>query len=98
MYSLGLGQKVSQLGLTPMITRIIILGMAKTWNYGVGDTVTYVPFSGGERRVEVTARLDDVKGGQPGFDGQVINPETDLCTGEWVWGYDEQIVKVTRKV
>jgi hypothetical protein len=71
-------------------------GMAKTWDYSAGDTVTYVPFGGGERRVKVTSREADVKGGMPGFVGELIGRKG------WdpaaVWGYDEQIVKVSRSV
>lgn len=55
--------------------------------YRAGDTVTYRVFGGELRTVRVTARLTDVKNGQPGFDGV-------LPSGATVWGYDVQIEAV----
>lgn len=62
-------------------------------SYDVGDTITYTTFGGHQSRtVRVTHKEDDIKNGRPGFDGVVIlGPETDLE----VWGYDDQITKVS---
>jgi hypothetical protein len=63
-------------------------------DYKVGDEIVYETFLGNRRRVLVTDREDDIKNGRPGFDGvQVGGSEA----GEEVWGYDDQIVNVTRR-
>lgn len=62
-------------------------------HYEVGDTITYSPFGGGVRYVLVNNKEDDVKNGLPGFDGELI---VDGPTGEYVWGYDNQILDVVR--
>ena len=51
------------------------------WNYGPGDTVVYRTFNE-LREVLVEERHADIKGGEPGFNG------------EGVWGYDRQIIEV----
>lgn len=56
-------------------------------DYKVGDTIEYVTFGGGVRRVTVTQREADVKNGYPGFDGI-------MADGMTVWGYDDQIERV----
>lgn len=60
-------------------------------DYTEGDTITYTAFGNELRTVEVTCKFDDVKNGQPGFDGIMIN-----AAGKYVrvWGYDYQIVSV----
>jgi hypothetical protein len=57
-------------------------------DYNVGDTIEYSPFGGGTRQVIVKTKEDDVKNGQPGFDGV-------LSDGSMaVWGYDHQITRI----
>lgn len=59
-----------------------------------GDLVRYETFGDNTRLVEVTAVLDDVKNGEPGFDGIVVEgPET----GMNVWGYSSQVLEVMRQ-
>ena len=55
---------------------------AGSWHYGPGATVVYEAFGGQRREVLVEERHADIKGGEPGFNG------------EGVWGYDRQIIKV----
>lgn len=55
--------------------------------YRVGDLIVYVAFGGERRTVTVISKEDDIKNGQPGFDGE------DADGNSW-WGYDDQIVKV----
>ena len=62
--------------------------MTTTPAYGPGDTIEYRTFSGRSRRVVVEFRDDDIKDGQPGFDGLEVG------TQEGVWGYDDQVVRV----
>ena len=64
-------------------------------DYQVGDIVTYQPFGGGMRRVRVTHKEPDIKRGEPGFDGVLLGGED---AGELVWGYDDQILMVSRRV
>lgn len=62
--------------------------------YNVGDTITYRAFGGVLRVVRVEEKDPDIKNGQPGFDGTVIEgPDAGMS----VWGYDDQIeiVEVT---
>lgn len=61
-------------------------------DYKVGDIIEYSPFGGGIRRVRVTARHADVKNGEPGFDGELVDSSHAL--GNEVWGFDRQIVRV----
>lgn len=62
----------------------------QTPTYQVGDLIGYQPFNATTpRRVKVTAKLDDVKNGLPGFHGIVQGGIED---GGLVWGYDDQIV------
>ncbi len=58
-------------------------------NYGIGDTVIYLPFCGPEREVKVQEKDEDIKNGRPGFAGQMPD-------GAAVWGYDSQVVAVRR--
>jgi hypothetical protein len=51
--------------------------------------IQYRPFGGGLRNVTVETKEADVKNGRPGFDGI-----TDR--GEYVWGYDDQIIAVVK--
>jgi len=60
-------------------------------DYNEGDIIIYSPFGGGERRVRVLTKEDDVKNGRPGFDGDLLDGDTVI--GQ-VWGYDSQIVRV----
>jgi hypothetical protein len=57
--------------------------------YEVGDTITYQTFGGGYRTVVVIEKHENVKNGEPGFDG--AEPGGD--DAQW-WGYDHQIVRV----
>ena len=61
--------------------------------YKIGDTVRYETFTGSLRTVRVTAKLDDVKNGRPGFDGVLLGSSQDKGLNE-VWGYDDQIIRV----
>ena len=62
--------------------------------YNVGDTIEYRAFGGETRTVEVQGKEDDIKNGRPGFDGVCINPNP----GQPVWGYDDQITRVVKRV
>lgn len=62
--------------------------------YRVGDIVVHTTFTGLRRRVRVTRRAADIKGGQPGFDGKLVDAEGRLPAGTVVWGYDEQVERV----
>jgi hypothetical protein len=53
-------------------------------NYKVGDTVTYITFSGVRRSVVVKNKEEDIKNGYPGFEGSDKD-------GNDCWGYDDQI-------
>jgi hypothetical protein len=64
-------------------------------DYNVGDVITYSPFGGGMRTVKVTAKEADIKNGEPGFDGTIIDGHPD-DVGMSVWGYDRQILIVQR--
>lgn len=72
--------------------------MTKTPEYGPGSIIEYVATGGEVRLVRVTARHDDVKRGEPGFDGvQVAEDLTDLDDPfAACWGYDEDITWVVR--
>lgn len=59
----------------------------KIMNYEIGDRITYRNFGGQFITGVVESKEADIKNGRPGFD---------LDTG--VWGYDDQIVSITRKV
>ena len=56
--------------------------------YRVGHVVEYKTFDGMVRRVKVTTVEADIKRGRPGFSG------TEIHTGECVWGYDSQIIRL----
>lgn len=60
-------------------------------DYAVGDTVVYRTFGGERRTVVVTARYEDVKNGEPGFDAR-SHRASGAAVG--VWGYDRQIEAV----
>ena len=57
--------------------------------YKVGDIIRQRTFLDKHRYVKVTAKFDDVKNGNPGFDGYVLGDKNNT-----VWGYDHQILKV----
>ena len=69
-------------------------------SYNVGDTVRYETFTGELRTVRVTAKLDEIKNGRPGFDGVEVSSSrhlrtlTDAAPGLPVWGYNSQILRV----
>ena len=63
-------------------------------DYEVGDILEYRTFTGAVRKIVVTHKYDDVKNGRPGFDGTLVDPN--LSSWSDVWGYDSQIVRVTR--
>lgn len=54
-----------------------------------GQVIEYIPFGGGTRKVYVTQHEDDVKNGQPGFEGHILDDPDFL-----VWGYDRQITRI----
>ncbi len=60
-------------------------------SYKVGDTVRYETFTGEVRTIKVTAKLDDIKNGRPGFDGVDDNGKGMNMN---VWGYNSQILRV----
>ena len=62
--------------------------------YEVGDILEYRTFTGAIRKIVVTHKYDEVKNGQPGFDGTLVDPDPSSWSD--VWGYDSQIVRVTR--
>lgn len=64
----------------------------KKLNYRVGSIIQYRSF-GGLRTVEVEEKSDDIKHGQPGFDGKILNDTTGF---PHIWGYDDQIVAVIK--
>jgi hypothetical protein len=67
-----------------------------TEQYEEGDTIEYAT-PGGERRVvRVDLKSDDIKNGRPGFDGTIIRAGN-TATGQTVWGYDDQIVRVVAR-
>ncbi len=57
-------------------------------DYRVGSVLVYSPFGGGERRVQVDTKEEDIKNGRPGFAGVMVP------SGGSVWGYDDQILRV----
>jgi len=57
--------------------------------YKVGDTVRYETSTREIRTVRVTGKYDEIKNGQPGFDGVDNNGK-----GMNVWGYNYQILRV----
>lgn len=62
--------------------------------YRVGDIVVHATFTDLTRRVRVTRRSANIKGGQPGFYGELVDAEGWLPAGTLVWGYDEQVTHV----
>lgn len=63
-------------------------------SYDVGDIVTYTPFGPGTRCVLITGKDADIKNGKPGFVGDVIDDNGNPIS---FWGYDHQIIHVSRK-
>jgi hypothetical protein len=64
--------------------------------YQKGDVIKYELWGGDVREVTVTDRHEDVKNGQPGFDG-IATDESDGWNGYFrYWGYDSQIISVKR--
>jgi hypothetical protein len=57
--------------------------------YKVGDIVKQKTFLDQYRYIRVTAKLDDIKNGKPGFDGYELGNKE-----KTVWGYDYQILRV----
>lgn len=64
-------------------------------DYEIGDILEYSTFTGAVRKIVVTDKDDDIKNGRPGFGGTLVDPDPDGWND--VWGYDSQIVRVTRK-
>ncbi len=56
-------------------------------NYQIGDMVEYKTIMGRTRTVVVTGTGEE--GGYPVFDGE-------MSDGSTVWGYDEDIISVTK--
>lgn len=61
------------------------------FKYDVGDTITYRTTMGNLRTGVVTAKEENIKYDQPGFD--IVGKD-----GEYYWGMDRQIVSVKRQV
>lgn len=59
-------------------------------DYMIGSTITYNLWGGDTRTVKVTHKDENIKNGDPGFDGFEVD------TGQSVWGYDNQISKVDK--
>ena len=55
----------------------------------VGDTLTYSPFGGGIRIIQVTEVDEDIKNGRAGFSG------VDKDGNNW-WGYNSQIIVIAK--
>ena len=60
--------------------------------YSEGSIIDYQTWTGEIRRVIVTNREDDIKNGRSGFDGVLVGD-----TGNAVWGYDDQIVRIVAR-
>lgn len=60
--------------------------MTNTSEYEVGDIIEYSPYGGGLRRVKVTAKVEDIKNGEDGFEGVLVDGELE------VWGMNSQIL------
>ena len=58
-------------------------------SYNEGDTIAYRNNAGELVTVVVDYKDDDIKRGEPGFEGTTAN-------GRQVWGYDNQVVRVKR--
>lgn len=67
-----------------------------TLDYEVGDRVRYSPFAGDARTVIVTGKEADIKNGEPGFDGYVVQFGDQVDYSRMVWGYDRQITGVNK--
>mgnify|MGYP003630194765 FL=1 len=66
------------------------------FDYTIGSTITYNLWGGDTRTVKVTHKDEDIKNGDPGFDGTVVGTGKNGRRPETVWGYDNQICKVDK--
>ena len=64
-------------------------------DYKIGDIIEYRNFGGEILKVLVDEKEEDIKNGESGFSGDIINCEDDDEKG--VWGYDSQIIGVIKK-
>lgn len=64
--------------------------------YGIGSILVYQPFIGAPRTVKVLDKEDDIKNGRPGFDAVEISEEGKEMANKFVWGYDDQIIRVVK--
>ena len=76
----------------------------KNVKYDVGDIIEYAVFGGTLRTVKVENKDENVKNGEPGFDGIQLdpngNPTRDFIDPNGiahVWGYDFQITRVIKR-
>jgi len=63
--------------------------------YEIGDIIEYRNFGGEILKVLVDEKEEDIKNGESGFSGDIINCKDDDEKG--VWGYDSQIIEVIKK-
>lgn len=61
----------------------------------VGDVIEYTTFFGDLRTVRVEGVEAEIKNGQPGFYGVLLDAHGEEA-GLNVWGYDYQIVRTVR--
>jgi hypothetical protein len=61
------------------------------FDYAVGSIIQYRAFGGVFRIVRVTEKEADVKNGEPGFCGVVIEGDE---SDQDIWGYDSQITRI----
>ena len=64
--------------------------------YKVGSIVTYNTWGDTPRQVTIDLRMNDIKNGEPGFDGTIVGSGKDGNAPYTVWGYDDQIVRVDK--
>lgn len=65
----------------------------------VGKTIIKREWGGGLRHVVVEAVYEDVKNGEPGFDGYFVDSDGDRRGNpkfDRTWGYADQIVSIVR--
>lgn len=68
-------------------------------DYEVGDEIVYKSRMGEKRVVKVEQKNADMNPCDPqdnrsGFDGEVVEADDEMSSGDNVWGYDSQIVEV----
>lgn len=68
-------------------------------DYNVGDVVAQKTTLGGIRHVRVTEKIQNIKNGLPGFDGDLVLRDGTPVEAEYgVWGYENQITEVIKGI